>query len=416
MKLFAPITKIDAKKREVYGVMAEEAVDKSKEIFDYASSKPLIKAWMDQFQKATNGESFGNVRAMHTAVAAGKVIGITFDDAAKNIPIAVRVVDDNEWKKCEEGVYTGFSIGGSYVRKWSDGVNVRYTARPSEVSLVDNPCMYGAQFTVIKSEGGEEMRKFVGAPLSADDIASVRDLLDTHRSTAHKAAPLAKSMWDIGNLATMLENLSWMRSCLQAESDYEGDDSEIPAKLAAWIEAGIPILKQLVDEETRELTDAEKIAKAKENEMDQKEKDRLALLEKENTDLKEKPAKAAPAAAADPAGFVKIGETKEGVEIFKKVDVAAKTESAEVVELKKKVADLEESNKAINEGLQKLLAAPEKPKAAANANGGAAVTKDVDNGAGKTEDLTKLSPLDQITKIHAGGGFAETPLGPVARH
>lgn len=397
LTVFAPITKIDAKKREVYGVMAEEAVDKSREIFDYATSKPLVKAWMEQFQQATSGESFGNVRAMHTAIAAGKVIGVEFNDAAKNIPIAVRVIDDNEWKKCEEGVYTGFSIGGSYVKKWSDGLYTRYTARPTEVSLVDNPCMYGAQFTAIKSDGAEELRKFVGG---ADQTIK----------------PLAKSMWDIGNLATMLENLSWMRDCLQAENDYEGDDSEIPAKLAAWIEAGIPILKQLVDEETSELTDAEKLAKAKEKEMDQKEKERLAQLEKENTELKEKLAKAAtPAAPAAAAGFVKIGETKEGIEIFKKVDAPASAENAELAELKKKFAELEESNKALNEGVQKLLSQPEKPKAAANSNGGAAVAKGAEGAPGAEEDLSKLTPLDQILKIHTGGGYQETPLGPVAR-
>lgn len=160
MNIFVPILKVDSAKREVYGIMAEEAVDKANEIFDYESSKPYVKAWAEEFQRVTNGASFGNVRSQHSTVAAGKLIGIGFDDENKKIPVAAKIVDDNEWKKVQEGVYTGFSIGGKYVKKWTDGNVTRYTANPSEVSIVDNPCMHGAQFTMVKEDGSMELRKF----------------------------------------------------------------------------------------------------------------------------------------------------------------------------------------------------------------------------------------------------------------
>jgi hypothetical protein len=160
--IFAPIVKVDVARREVHGVMAEETPDKAKEIFDYASSKPHIQKWAEQFQKATDGKSVGNVRAMHSNISAGKLISIHFDDANKRIPIVAKVVDDNEWKKVLEGIYTGFSIGGKYLKRWADGEHQRYTAQPSEVSLVDNPCMYGATFTAIKTDGSRELRKFAG--------------------------------------------------------------------------------------------------------------------------------------------------------------------------------------------------------------------------------------------------------------
>jgi hypothetical protein len=160
--IFAPIVKVDVARREVHGVMAEETPDKVKEIFDYASSKPHIQKWAEQFQRATDGKSVGNVRAMHSNISAGKLISIQFDDANKRIPIVAKVVDDNEWKKVLEGIYTGFSIGGKYLKRWADGENQRYTAQPSEVSLVDNPCMYGATFTAIKTDGSRELRKFAG--------------------------------------------------------------------------------------------------------------------------------------------------------------------------------------------------------------------------------------------------------------
>jgi hypothetical protein len=165
MNIFARITKIDATKREVHGVMAEEARDKAGEIFDYASSKPYVKQWSDDAvtQTALAGQeiSYGNVRSQHNAkIAAGKLTSIDFDDAAKKILVIARIVDDSEWDKVQQGVYTGFSIGGDYVKRWADGANIRYTARPKELSIVDNPCMAGATFTMVKADGLTEQRHF----------------------------------------------------------------------------------------------------------------------------------------------------------------------------------------------------------------------------------------------------------------
>jgi hypothetical protein len=97
-------------------------------------------------RKRTQGKSKGNVRAMHKDIAAGKLIALNFNDTDRQIEVGAKVVDDAEWKKVEEGVYTGFSIGGGYVNRWPDPGTAltRYTARPTEVSLVDNPCMPGA--------------------------------------------------------------------------------------------------------------------------------------------------------------------------------------------------------------------------------------------------------------------------------
>ncbi len=172
MNIFIPIFKADGARREVHGVMAEEVKDKAGEIFDYASSKPYVRAWSEEALQRTasagQGHSLGNVRAQHSKVAAGKLVDITFDDAAKRILVIAKIVDDNEWAKVEEGVYTGFSIGGSYVKRWADGAAIRYTAKPTEVSIVDNPCMAGATFSLIKADGFTEQRNcrtvVAGAP------------------------------------------------------------------------------------------------------------------------------------------------------------------------------------------------------------------------------------------------------------
>jgi hypothetical protein len=156
MKLFIPITKINAAQRLVYGVVTAEAPDVSGEVCDYASTKPLYQKWSQKFADATDGRSFGNLRAMHSNVAAGKLLEIAFNDEAKRIEICGKVVDDDEWQKVEEGVYTGFSQGGRYLKRWPDPDEpalTRYTAEPLEVSLVDHPCLPEATFALIKADG-----------------------------------------------------------------------------------------------------------------------------------------------------------------------------------------------------------------------------------------------------------------------
>ncbi len=163
LNLFAQIAKIDESKHEVWGVATAEVVDKEGEIFDYQSSKPYFKNWSDEIAKATDGKSLGNVREMHEPSAVGKLVAIAFDDDLKQIRVGARIVDSVAWQKCMLGVYTGFSIGGAYVKSWKDGEYVRFTANPVEISVVDNPCMPGAHFTAVKADGTCEVRKFTAA-------------------------------------------------------------------------------------------------------------------------------------------------------------------------------------------------------------------------------------------------------------
>ncbi|MGC2696011.1 MAG: hypothetical protein WA738_09485 [Candidatus Angelobacter sp.] len=163
MNLFAQIAKIDESKHEVWGIATAEVVDKEGEIFDYDSSKPYFKRWSDEIAKATDGKSLGNVREMHEPSAVGKLVAIDFDDQLKQVRVGARIVDSVAWQKCALGVYTGFSIGGAYVKAWKDGEFVRFTASPVEISVVDNPCVPGAHFTAVKADGTCEVRKFKAA-------------------------------------------------------------------------------------------------------------------------------------------------------------------------------------------------------------------------------------------------------------
>ncbi len=177
LNMFIPFAKLDVEQRMVYGAATAEAEDLAGEICDYASSKPYFQEWSAKFAEASGGKSLGNLRAMHGKIAAGKVTAIDFDDAGKRIMIAAKVVDDDEWRKVEEGVYTGFSQGGKYVRRWPDEASpqlIRFTAQPSEISLVDLPCLPGATFSVVKGQMVEERAFKTVVEDPAPDIIKAR--------------------------------------------------------------------------------------------------------------------------------------------------------------------------------------------------------------------------------------------------
>jgi hypothetical protein len=196
VNLFAQIAKIDESKHEVWGVATAEVVDKEGEIFDYESSKPFFKRWSDEIAKATDGRSLGNVREMHAPSAVGKLVAIDFDDQLRQIRVGARIVDGTAWQKCTLGVYTGFSIGGAYVKTWKDGEFLRFTANPVEISVVDNPCVPGAHFTAVKADGTCEVRKFKTAGAARDRMLKIgarhsketRAHLDAIRKCMEKAA------------------------------------------------------------------------------------------------------------------------------------------------------------------------------------------------------------------------------------
>jgi len=169
LDLFLPLAKVDLDRRLVTGVATAETPDRSGEIFDYASSKPYFEKWSAEAAAASRGKSLGAVRAMHTPIAAGKLTDIAFDDDAKRITVVAKVVDDDEWRKVQEGVYTGFSQGGRYVKRWADPDSglTRYTAEPHEISLVDLPCVPDATFDVVKG-GVIERRGFASRAEATD--------------------------------------------------------------------------------------------------------------------------------------------------------------------------------------------------------------------------------------------------------
>lgn len=275
MEIFAQITKVDEARREVWGRAAQEIPDRSGEIMDYETSKPHFEAWSQEVAKSTEGKSIGNLRSMHGSVAAGKVISLSFDDAQKAVDVGVKVVDDNEWQKVLEGVHTGFSIGGRYERKWPDGGFIRYTAAPSEISLVDRPCIPSATFFHIQKADGQTVRQpFKSQPetftmnstSSENAVEKLAEMLNKGLITperlitlAKREAPnphlakLAKGLDEVATLAALLQNLSWLQQACEWEKQSEGDDSPVPASILAAIRALADTFISMAGEETKEM-------------------------------------------------------------------------------------------------------------------------------------------------------------------
>jgi hypothetical protein len=178
MRIFAQLRKVDLETRRVWGRATQEVPDRANEIFDYESSKPNFAKWSADIAKATEAAgqevSLGNIREMHGKVAAGKVVEIDFNDAEKAIDIVTEIVDDAAWDKVKKGVYTGFSIGGKYVKKWKDesvATLTRFTADPVEISLVDLACVPSATFSMVKAAGVAEDVPFERYGLLKADVA-----------------------------------------------------------------------------------------------------------------------------------------------------------------------------------------------------------------------------------------------------
>ncbi|MCE5246650.1 MAG: hypothetical protein ABFD84_11240 [Candidatus Polarisedimenticolia bacterium] len=249
------LTKIDEDQRLVYGVAAAEEVDKSGEILDYESSKPLIAQWSEEARKATEAAgqetSYGNVRVMHGMTVAGPLRSIEFDDAAKSVSVCAHVVDDATWNMVAAGGYTGFSIGGDYAKRWYDpqAKAVRYTAAPKEMSIVDNPCIGSAHFTVVKADGATETRAFRAMEARMDWESLVK---------VYARGRLAKDLSSAGDASATLQGIrEGMAALVENLSDPSGLQAAIDKFDAAAIKALQAEIAASAEEEAKPADDAE---------------------------------------------------------------------------------------------------------------------------------------------------------------
>jgi hypothetical protein len=254
----------------VEGILAAEEPDFEGEIMDYKSSKPNFQRWNKNFADMTGGKSVGNLRGQHNPkIAAGKFVTMEYDDDKLSIPVLAKVVDPVEADKVRQGVYTSFSIGAHYARKWRDpgGKGTRWTADPFEGSVVDFgsiPTTRG--FTYRAADGHEEQREFdggrrqlrkafeaYGKPLSIDEEDRVVKAI-----TGMGAAK--KGLYTISGFAQLVQELIYMRDSITFEKEMEGDASPVTDRVAEATEELLECLAAYTQEQV-----SEEIGKTKEN-------------------------------------------------------------------------------------------------------------------------------------------------------
>lgn len=158
------IQKVDKERRIVSGWATTDTLDKHGDVVDIAASEKAFE------------EFRGNVREMHTPLAVGKVVSFKKDTvfnkstgAVSNgifVDVYVSKGAEDTWMKVNEGVLTGFSIGGvvtekeSVYNKDTDGpITIIKAYRLNELSLVDNPANDESNFVSIQKLGDEVLTK-----------------------------------------------------------------------------------------------------------------------------------------------------------------------------------------------------------------------------------------------------------------
>lgn len=164
----APFTKVTPTEdggREVWGFATLEVKDKQGEIIDYEGTVRAFEKWTGEIERATGGKSLGNIRWMHQAEPVGKLIAwrpeekTTEDgDTVRGVYIGTRVPpwETRTIGQLDEGILTGYSIGGGYAeRHWDPAAKAfRYTPELAETSYVDNPAVPGAAFDLVRLHKG----------------------------------------------------------------------------------------------------------------------------------------------------------------------------------------------------------------------------------------------------------------------
>ncbi len=145
MKIYFPIAKVDADRREVWGYASTEARDDQGEI---VKREALIAA-VGEYMK------FANIREMHQLSAVGVAKEAAVDD--KGLYIGARIVDDQAWQKVIEGVYKGYSIGGRVTARDPADFKTITGLVLNEISLVDRPANPEAIFDYWKSSGTRQI-------------------------------------------------------------------------------------------------------------------------------------------------------------------------------------------------------------------------------------------------------------------
>lgn len=327
ISLMMPISKIDEERRIVSGWATTDVIDKQGDIVTAEASAQAFETFR------------GNVRESHTPLAVGKVVSFKQDkyyDKDKNkfhngvfVDVYISKGAEDTWHKINEGILTGFSIGGEinkskdkYDDEMDKTIRVIEEYELSELSLVDNPANPNANVvSVQKFMGGEEVQKNY---LENVFWCSSNDTIILSQEDSYSCPQCTKSMANIGFVESNdMQKSETVKNLVKNQSSNQSEDVAIDelAKSVAennekeGIEMGI--LK-------KKSSDAEDIVKS--------------------DDVVEEVNEAAEEAAAEAAEAVEAEEAAEEVaEEAAEVEKSADEETAETVEKSDEVEEAEDT-------------------------------------------------------------------------
>lgn len=308
LTFFAPIEKTDDEERMVYGYASTEAVDSQGEVVKKDALGEAINDYM----------KFANIREMHQPSAVGKAQTAKLDD--KGLYIAVKVVDDNAWKKVKEGVYNGFSIGGKIKTMVGNAITGLHL---SEISLVDRPANPEAVFDVWKGDG-----------------------------VIMEEKKLAKGMFDVAQLAGVIEQLHNIEEWVECEGSMENDpmDDEYAKKLVEQIKSLGELLSERVKREVEEIVEEEKTESVMEMSEKVEDLEKSDVVEKKEDEKIEKSAECRMSnETKDECVSRKIPEIMKDDPSMKQEQAVAIAESMCSKPCKEEKVEMSEIEKAINE-------------------------------------------------------------------
>ena len=91
------------------------------------------------------------------------------------------------------------------------------------------------------------------APTALARALAAVDALEGAVTKAAGGEDLAKGMYTVRSFADVLSSIAYIVSDLKSEAEFEGDASPVPAKMQAWLLAGVPLFKEMAAEEIDEL-------------------------------------------------------------------------------------------------------------------------------------------------------------------
>lgn len=398
MKLYAEISKTEEAEDgtiRVYGYASSGAVDSDGETI----TPDAMKAALPDYMK------WGAVREMHQPKAAGTALEARVEEDGRTY-FAAHVVDTEAVKKVKTGVYKGFSIGGKVTARDDLNKTTITGLKLVEVSLVDRPANPESVMTCFKAEGTEE-----GQEAAQQDVS------------------VAKSMYSVSDFANVLRSISYLAGDAEAEAQWEGDASPVPAQLRDWLAQGVTIFQSMAQEESQEmLAQLSATAKAARDADLAKAGAKFSATTKAALKAAHDACKAADKALADlgydadeaaddsdskkaeivqPAAQPNAGAVSGKAETDDTQKAGAPDDLSKALDAAR--ADIAKAKKERDDALKKaeeqakriteLEAKPDAPKGALKAFG-----KAEDAGAGDTTEAP-ASPRDAIRKAHQTGGF-----------